>query len=53
MTAFRLGNFSLGQFRSWKDTTRSEEQRTANSRYPKDGFSCSKDSFVVNQALEF
>jgi hypothetical protein len=24
-----------------------------NSTYPKDGFSCSKDSFVVNQILVF
>lgn len=25
----------------------------ANSTYPKGGFSCSKDSFVVNQTLVF
>ncbi len=27
--------------------------RTANSTYPKGGFSCSKDSFVVNETLVF
>jgi hypothetical protein len=30
-----------------------KEARTANSIYPKGGVSCSKDSFVVNQALVF
>lgn len=30
-----------------------EKERTANSTYPKGGFSCSKDSFVVNQTLVF
>jgi hypothetical protein len=30
-----------------------QESRTANSTYPKGGFSCSKDSFVVNQTLVF
>ena len=29
------------------------KQRTANSIYPKGGFSCSKDSLVVNQTLVF
>jgi len=29
------------------------EARTANSTYPKDGVSCSKDTFVVNQTLVF
>ena len=32
-------------------TTLKKEARTANSTYPKDGVSCSKDSFVVNQTL--
>jgi len=30
-----------------------QEARTAYSSYPKGGFSCSKDSFVVNQTLVF
>ncbi len=30
-----------------------EEKAAGNSTYPKDGFSCSKDSFVVNQTLVF
>lgn len=29
------------------------EARTANSTYPKGRFSCSKDSFLVNQILVF
>jgi hypothetical protein len=29
------------------------EERTHNSTYPKGGFSCSKDSFVVNGSLVF
>jgi hypothetical protein len=32
---------------------RQTEERTANSTYPKGGVSCSKDSFVGNQALVF
>jgi hypothetical protein len=30
-----------------------EGKPTANSTYPKGGFSCSKDSFVVNGSLVF
>ncbi len=30
-----------------------KEQRRHNSTYPKGGFSCSKDSFVVKQTLAF
>jgi hypothetical protein len=30
-----------------------KEARTANSTYPKGGVSSSKDSFVVNQTLDF
>ena len=30
-----------------------KEQRRHNSTYPKGGFSCSKDSLVVNQTLVF
>jgi hypothetical protein len=36
-----------------RDTTTEKEQRRHNSTYPKGGVSCSKDSFVVNQALVF
>ena len=30
-----------------------ERTTTANSTYPKGGVSCSKDSFAVNQTLDF
>jgi len=30
-----------------------KEARTDNSNYPKGGVSCSKDSSVVNQTLDF
>jgi hypothetical protein len=33
--------------------TSKQENRTANSTYPKGGVSCSKDSFVINQTLVF
>ena len=36
-----------------RGTTPEKEQRRHNSTYPKGGFSCSKDSFVVNQTLVF
>ncbi len=31
----------------------SGEKAAYNSTYPKGGFSCSKDSFVVNQTIDF
>ena len=33
--------------------TTTEKTPACNSTYPKGGFSCSKDSFVVNQTLVF
>lgn len=39
---------------SYKDYNNSTDRTPAgNSTYPKGGFSCSKDSFVVNQILVF
>ena len=34
-------------------TPSDSKSTTPNSTYPKDGVSCSKDSFVVNQTLVF
>jgi hypothetical protein len=37
------------QTQTWTE----KESRPHNSTYPKGGFSCSKDSFLVNQTLVF
>jgi hypothetical protein len=49
----KIGDLVINSLLGVMEKEKTEEQRPANSTYPKGGVSCSKDSFVVNQTLVF
>jgi len=48
-----LQSNALGHCKLPRTELRADRSTGYNSTYPKGGFSCSKDSFVVNQTLVF
>ena len=54
MELFYIGFSEVGHWtKNDKSKMEEKEALSGNSTYPKGGFSCSKDSFVVNQTLVF